>query len=179
MMLDSSRVATWSGVGAGALFAGIADLVFAMGFWWLAHRVSPKRILQSIACGWFGDASYEGGMQTACIGAVSHFAIMFAFFVAYREGARHWPVLGARPLSLGAIYGLGLYGVMNFIVLLLSAAGMPSFDNAAWVSGSLAMHAIIGVMSIFMQRQPTTFLSASRTKAVEHRSVLPVWVVVV
>lgn len=142
-------IARWPRVVAGSLIAGTADLIFAMGFWWVAHQVPPLRILQSIGAGWYGDASFAGGTRTASVGAVSHFAIMFLFVAAYRLAAQRIPFLRAHPLRIGAVYGLGLYLVMNFVVLPLSAAGMAKFNNLAWVLGSIVMHVVIGVLCAY------------------------------
>ncbi|MBD9378928.1 hypothetical protein [Pseudoxanthomonas sp. PXM04] len=146
MHREDSRVSGWPRVGLGALVAGMADLVFAMGFWWISHGVPPMRILQSIAAGWYGEASFTGGVQTAGVGAVSHFAIMFLFVAAYRQMATRVTLLRQRPFAMGAVYGLFLYLLMNFVVLPLSAAGMASFKDAGWVAASVAIHALIGVL---------------------------------
>lgn len=146
MLHGDSRVSGWPRVGLGTLVAGMSDLVFAMGFWWISHDVPPMRILQSIAAGWYGEASFAGGVQTAGVGALSHFAIIFLFIAAYRQMAKHIAGLRHRPGAMGVAYGLFLYLLMNFVVLPLSAAGMASFRNVAWVVASIAVHALIGVL---------------------------------
>ncbi len=146
MRQGDSRVSSWPRVGLGTLVAGMADLVFAMGFWWISHDVPPMRILQSIAAGWYGEASFAGGVQTAGVGALSHFAVIFLFIAAYRQMAKRIAGLRHRPVAMGLVYGLFLYLLMNFVVLPLSAAGMASFRNVAWVAASIAMHAVIGIL---------------------------------
>lgn len=146
MKRNDAYLASWPRVGLGTLVTGLADLLFAMGFWWISHQVAPLRILQSIAAGWYGQASFTGGVRSASVGALSHFAIIFCFIVAYRQAAARWPLLRVHPNALGAIYGLALYLLMNFVVLPLSAAGMAKFNHLAWVLGSIAMHALIGVL---------------------------------
>jgi hypothetical protein len=138
--------AAWSRVVAGTLVTGLADLVFAMGYWWIRNDVPPVRILQSIAAGWYGEASFAGGARSAWVGALSHFAIIFLFIAAYRQAAPQLRVLRTHPHAAGVIYGLGVYAVMNFVVLPLSAAGMASFKQLGWVLSSIAMHALIGVL---------------------------------
>lgn len=146
MNRHTAYLASWPRMGLGTLVTGLADLVFAMGFWWISHQVAPLRILQSIAAGWYGEASFAGGARSASVGALSHFAIIFCFILAYRQAAARWPLLRMHPRAVGAIYGLGLYLLMNFVVLPLSAAGMAKFNNLAWVLGSIAIHALIGVL---------------------------------
>lgn len=141
-----ASLASWPRVGLGTLLIGLADLAFAMGFWWISREVAPLRILQSIAAGWYGEASFAGGVRSASIGTLSHFAIIFLFIAAYRLAAARWPLLRTHPRAVGAVYGLALYLLMNFVVLPLSAAGMAKFNNLAWVLGSIAMHALIGVL---------------------------------
>jgi hypothetical protein len=52
--------------------------------------------------------------------------------LAYVLASRKLPVLTARPVLMGVIYGVALYLVMNFIVVPLSAIGYrpPTFWGA-------------------------------------------------
>lgn len=129
---------------AGAL-VGVLDLLFAWGFW-VGHGVGMQRILQSIGAGWLGQRSFSMGTTSAAIGAISHFAIAVAFVVAYWLVSRRMPALVRHPVALGLPYGVALYLVMNLVVLPLSAAGSPGFDNLPWVASSVVMHALIGVI---------------------------------
>ena len=136
----------WSNIIIGGLVLGTLDLVFAWAFW-AGKGATLADILRSIARGWYGDAARDMGMHGAVIGALSHYGIAIAFVLAYWLVARRWAVLRQRPLASGALYGLALYGVMNFIVQPLSAAGMPSFGNTAWVASSIALHAGLGMVA--------------------------------
>jgi uncharacterized membrane protein YagU involved in acid resistance len=136
----------WLVIAAGGAVIGTLDLAFAILFW-LRHDVAPVRILQSIARGWLGDAAFEGGAAAAWLGAVSHYCIATMFVVAYYLAARRMPKLLAHPVRNGLGYGVLLYLAMNFVVLPLSAAGLPGFGNTAWVVGSVLAHAVFGVLS--------------------------------
>ena len=136
---------------AGGLVVGTLDLLFAWGFW-APHDVTLTAILQSIAAGWYGKASHAMGTKSALVGALSHYAIATSFVLAYWLLARLRPALLRRPVASGAAYGLGLYAVMNFIVLPLSAAGMPKFDNVPWVASSVLMHMLIGAACAWFAR---------------------------
>lgn len=130
---------------AGGLAVGTLDLLFAWGFW-APHGVTLTAILQSIAAGWYGKASHAMGTASAVVGGFSHYAIATCFVLAYLLLARLRPALLRRPLASGFAYGLALYAVMNFVVLPLSAAGMPKFDNVAWVGSSILVHGILGAI---------------------------------
>jgi uncharacterized membrane protein YagU involved in acid resistance len=130
---------------AGGLLVGTLDLLFAGGFWAM-RGVPPIRIAQSIAAGVLGDASYDGGAASAWLGVVLHYFIAMMFVLVYWLMARRAAALLQRPVRYGLLYGLLLYLVMNFVVLPLSAAGMPSFNDTSWLVASIAMHLLIGVL---------------------------------
>jgi uncharacterized membrane protein YagU involved in acid resistance len=130
---------------AGGLLVGTLDLLFAGGFWAM-RNVPPIRIAQSIAAGVLGDASYDGGAASAWLGVVLHYFIAMMFVLVYWLMARRAAALLQRPVRYGLLYGLLLYLVMNFVVLPLSAAGMPSFNDTSWLVASVAMHLLIGVL---------------------------------
>lgn len=72
---------------------------------------------------------------------------------AYYLVARRWPVLWQRPLLFGAAYGLLLYGLMNHVVVPLSAAG-PGSKDPLWIALSIAVHVLlIGIpIALFSRR---------------------------
>ncbi len=55
---------------AGAIVAGTLDIVYACVFWALKSNVPAQRILQSVAAGLLGDASFKGGAGTAAPAAL-------------------------------------------------------------------------------------------------------------
>ena len=112
-----------------------------------------QRILQSVAAGLLGEASFEGGGPTAALGLALHFFIALSMSVVYYLVARRWPLLWQRPLLCGALYGLLLYGLMNYVVLPLSAAG-PGSRDPLWITLSIVVHVLlIGIpIAIFVRR---------------------------
>lgn len=127
---------------AGGLVAGTLDIAYACLFWGLKSSVPVQRILQSVAAGLLGKASFEGGGGTAALGLALHYFIALSMSVVYYLVARHWPLLWQRPLLCGAAYGLLLYAVMNYIVVPLSAAG-PGSKDPLWITLSIAVHALL------------------------------------
>ncbi len=131
---------------------GTLDLLFAWGYW-ARKGVGFADILRSIAAGWYGPASYGMGATSAAVGALSHYAIMFAIVLAYWFAAKRIPALRTHAWLCGLAYGLGVYAVMSFAVLPLSAAGSPDLANTPWVAASIAMHLLIGVLCALATRR--------------------------
>jgi hypothetical protein len=138
---------------AGGFVAGTFDIVYACTFWGLKRGVPVQRILQSVAAGLLGKASFEGGARTAALGLALHYLIAVSMSVAYYLVARRWALLGQRPVLCGAGYGVLLYGIMNYVVVPLSAAG-PGSKDPLWVGLSIAVHMLlIGVpIALFARR---------------------------
>jgi hypothetical protein len=103
------------------------------------------RIFQSVAAGLLGAASFEGGAETAALGLGLHYLIALSMAVAYYLVSLRWRLLWRRPVLCGAAYGLLLYGIMNYVVVPLSAAG-PGSRDPLWVTLGVLVHAfLIGV----------------------------------
>jgi hypothetical protein len=129
----------------GGLVAGTLDITYAWAFWALKAGVSAQRIFQSVAAGLLGEASFEGGAATAALGLGLHYFIATTMSFVYYLVASRFALLHRRPVLCGAGYGLLLYGIMNYMVVPLSAAGGGSKDPL-WVSLSILVHMfLIGV----------------------------------
>jgi hypothetical protein len=125
---------------AGGLVAGTLDIVYACVFWAVKADVPVRRILQSVAAGLLGKASFEGGAATAALGLGLHYFIACSMAVAYYLVARRWPLLRERAVPCGVAYGLLLYAIMNYVVVPLSAAGSGGAKDPLWVGLSIAVH---------------------------------------
>lgn len=136
----------------GTLTVGTLDILDAFLFWYFFRDVSPTRILHSIAAGLLGPASFEGGGPTAALGLLLHFFIAFMVVLTYFLAGRRLPSLVRRPLLYGPLYGLAVYGVMNFIVVPLSAANSVP-PSAPVLINSLLIHALgVGLPSALFAR---------------------------
>lgn len=127
---------------AGGLLVGTLDIAYACIFWGVKASVPVQRIFQSVAAGLLGEAAFEGGWGTAALGLGLHFLIATSMCLAYYLVARRWSLLWRRPVLVGAWYGLLLYGIMNYVVVPLSAAGSGS-KNPLWIGLSLVVHIVL------------------------------------
>ena len=106
----------WGGTIAGIL--DISDAIIVSSF----YGVAPSRVLQSVASGLLGRASFSGGMSTAALGLGLHFFIAFSAAAVFVLASLKLPLLRRRPLLSGAIYGVIVWLVMRQIVIPLSLA---------------------------------------------------------
>ena len=138
---------TLAWIALAGLVAGTLDILYATGFWAL-KGVPPERILQSVAAGVLGRASFSGGGATAMLGLALHYVIATAMAAAYFLVAPRRPVLLQRSWWCGALYGLLLYAVMQYVVLPLSAAPGGGTPDPVWVACSVAAHVLLVGMPI-------------------------------
>ena len=114
------QLSALSAILIGGAIAGACDITYAITFW--AFRgVSATRVLQSVASGLLGAPAFKGGLATAALGLALHFFIAFSAAAIFYLAAKALPVLVDRAVLFGILYGLAIFGVMNLVVLPLSA----------------------------------------------------------
>ena len=145
--MNGRRLSPGKAILVGGLIAGALDITYAFILWWLRAQVTPMQILQSVATGLLGKASYDGGAGTAILGAFLHFFNALVIAAIFVGASRIWPVLARRATLFGPLYGIGAYLVMNYVVLPLSA--FPPRTNppapVVWITGVLAHMFLIGL----------------------------------
>jgi hypothetical protein len=109
-------------VGGG--IAGALDISYAIA--WACYRGKDAQyLLQVVASGWLGEASFQGGWPTALLGLASHFGMAFVYAAFFFFVAKRWTWLARHPLLSGPLYGLAVFLLMNLVVLPLSAFPYP------------------------------------------------------
>jgi len=127
---------------AGAVGA-TCDITYAILYYgW--KGVSAQRVLQTVASGVLGKASYDGGAPSAALGLACHYAIVIVAAALFWFVARRWAWLREEPVTAGLAYGLAIYGVMNFVVLPLSAYPFPLRFALLTTATGLLVH-MVGV----------------------------------
>lgn len=129
-----------------------ADLLFACSFWYGLYRLPPTRILQNIAAGLLGKRAFLGGANTVALGTLLHYAIMAAMVGVYYLASRRVDALVERPWLYGCLYGVGLFVVMNLIVVPLSAVPKAPVPTS-WITSSIVVHVIIGLVIALSARR--------------------------
>jgi uncharacterized membrane protein YagU involved in acid resistance len=130
----------------GGLVAGTFDITYAMLISYLRKGVTPVRVLQSVASGWLGPASFEDGVATAALGLASHFFIALVAAAVYVLASGYLPILIRQAIVCGVVYGAGIYAFMNYVVIPLSR--VPPRPSSAFIvvaTGLLVHMFLIGL----------------------------------
>jgi hypothetical protein len=122
------------------LVAGTFDICYATGFSYVRSGVPPSRVLHFVASGALGPDAFTGGAPTAALGLAFHYLIALIFTVAFFAVARVQPWLIRRPVVSGVVYGLGIYLVMNFVVIPFSRIGPRPLPAAIVTITGLLVH---------------------------------------
>jgi hypothetical protein len=142
-----TRAIFWGGLIAGALDA--TDGVVAYGF----QGLNPVQVLQYIASGVLGPASFKGGLATAGLGTLLHFLIAFVAAAVYVFATRLIPALNARPWLFGPLFGVAVFFFMNYGVLPLSAVGSAPFSLGMFLNGLIGHAVFVGFpIALFARR---------------------------
>lgn len=142
----------------GGLIAGAFDITYAFIYYGARYGATPVRILQAVASGALGRASFSGGAKSAALGAFFHFFIAVTAAFIYFLASRILAVLINHAVIGGILYGLGIYLVMNFIVLPLSRVNPSSPAKLTWITGVLVHMFLIGLsisLSVRAASRPT------------------------
>ncbi len=93
---------------------------------WFVYSVLEKNpfisVLQYVASGAIGNAAFTGGPATALLGLVLEFMMTTIIAGVFILSANQIPLLHRHVIPGSLLYGFGVFIVMNFIVLPLSAA---------------------------------------------------------
>ncbi|HSM70187.1 MAG TPA: hypothetical protein VK851_01465 [Anaerolineales bacterium] len=90
----------------------------------LILKLAPSFMVgaQFIASGLLGDAAYTGGFATALLGVILEFVMTIIIAGIFIFSADRIPLLRKNVIVGSLLYGFGVFVVMNFVVLPLSAA---------------------------------------------------------
>lgn len=126
----------FGGIAAGALLVLDEFAVFSL------QARDPIEMLQYITSGVIGTEAFSGGHGTAALGIAFHFLIAFMTAAVFYEAGRVLPLLYKRPLLWGPVFGVGVYFVMNYAVVPLTAAPKIKFSMGLLING-VSGHALL------------------------------------
>ena len=139
------------------LIAGFLDGMDAVVFIGKIGGVPVIRVFQFIASGAIGVASFRGGWPAAVLGVCFHFTIAIGAAAVYYLLSRQLLFLLRTPFLWGAIYGLGVFIVMHYVVVPLSAAPKQHPASAAGLANLIFSHIFfVGIPIAMVTRRAAT-----------------------
>lgn len=141
-------------IAAATLIVGAMDFAYASLM--TAYRGgSVVKLWQYVAGGLLGPDAGAMGLAGALCGVIFHFLIMGVFSAAIYVLYVKAPLVEKQPVLAGLAYGLGIWLVMNFLVVPLSRIGAktPALTLDAVMNWGFAMHLVIGLALVFITRR--------------------------
>ena len=118
----------------------------------LSRGSTATRLLQFVASGLIGQKAFQGGAATAALGLGLHFVIAFSLVAVFYAASRRIAFLLRQAVLSGITYGLIVFGVMNLIVLPLSAAKPRHSLTGDLIQIGIHMF-VIGLPTAFLVRR--------------------------
>jgi hypothetical protein len=110
-------------------------------------------ILKAIAGGLLGHASFQGGAATAALGLALQWLMSCLIAAIYGVATLNMVAVRSRWILSGLAYGAVVFGVMNYVVVPLSAIGeFPTFTVAKFIANLLAMFLFGLIIAFFASR---------------------------
>jgi hypothetical protein len=142
-LLPLSRAIVYATLLAGALDATDGVVFFGL------HGLNPIQVLQYIASGLLGAQSFRGGLATAGLGVLVHFAITLVVAAIYVLTSRSIPALRTHWPMVGLLYGAVVWAVMNMVILPLTAVAPSHITTAALLNGVIGHALFVGMPIAF------------------------------
>ena len=143
----------------GGTIIGLLHLLVQVGFVFGLILKSPFiSSMQYVASGLMGVAAFTGGLATALLGLILEFVITIIIASVFILSADRIPLLRRHVIIGSLLYGFGVFIVMNFIVLPLSAAPtLPDPPTWLFFEAILEHILLIGLpLGILVQRNANT-----------------------
>lgn len=105
-----------------------------------------SNIYQYIASGVLGVSAFEGGTGDALIGLLLHFVIALVVTGVFILSAEQIPLLRQNAIAGSLLFGLGVYFVMDMIVIPLSATpDLPPYTTGRMIINYLEHALVVGL----------------------------------
>ncbi|HLO29038.1 MAG TPA: hypothetical protein VK249_07885 [Anaerolineales bacterium] len=139
----------------GGLILGMLHLIIQS---WFVYSFLEKNpfisVLQYVASGAMGNAAFAGGPATALLGLILDFLMTTIMAGVFILSIDRIPLLRSHVIPGSLLYGFGVFIVMNFIVLPLSAAPpLPAPSTWLFIEMILEHILLIGLPLGLLMRQ--------------------------
>lgn len=112
-------------IAVGTITVALLDATDGVVFFGITLHLNPVQVLQFIASGALGKSAFDGGLATAFLGVVIHFALAAAFTTLYVGASLAIPAVRWFAVISALAYGALVWLFMNLVVL--PHSGVPQF----------------------------------------------------
>lgn len=130
----------WSG-----LIAGVLDSIAGVIVYYFYFDLNPLQVLQFIASGVHGPSAINGGTRMVLEGLFYHFLIAYVCAIIYFFAYPKIGLLRKFIAPAGLLFGLGIWLVMNLIVLPQSNIPKSPFDAGLAIIGMVWHMILVGL----------------------------------
>ena len=138
------------------ILIGFFDAAAAVINAYISFGLMPHRVFQYIASGLLGKNAYQTQFLPVCIGIFIHFSIAITITFIFYQAYSRWGKVAVPKLLLGASYGVGVWLVMNYIVIPFSLIGTYPANTTQIVIGLLIHIFVIGIPIELLTRRAIT-----------------------
>jgi uncharacterized membrane protein YagU involved in acid resistance len=154
--LDAVSAIFLGGIIAATIDIGAASLISGR---------SPAFIMQAIAGGLLGKATFSGGAATVILGAALQELMGVLIAAIYVVLSKTVAGLLRRWVTSGLVYGVIVFFVMNYVVVPLSAWKLPPHFTPLKFAENMAAMLLFGLIIAFFSRRLTMSEPLAQDKA--------------
>ena len=154
--LDAVSAIFLGGILAATIDIGAASLISGR---------SPAFIMQAIAGGLLGKATFSGGAATVILGAALQEVMGVLIAAIYVVLSKTVAGLLRRWVTSGLVYGVIVFFVMNYVVVPLSAWKLPPHFTPLKFAENMAAMLLFGLIIAFFSRRLTMSEPLAQDKA--------------
>jgi len=137
---SATKTLLWSG-----LIAGNLDAIAGIIVYFIYFGLNPLQVLQFIASGIYGPSAINGGLFMVLAGLFFHFLIAYVAAIIYFSLSSKINLLSKYSVLAGLIFGLGIWLVMNLLVLPVSNIPKSPFDAGLATIGIIWHMILVGL----------------------------------
>jgi hypothetical protein len=137
----------------GGLAVGVLDAIDGVAYFGLTAGQNPIQVLQYIASGALGASSFSGGLATAGLGALLHFAIATVATGLFLLAWTRSPLLRSHWIASGVAWGAIVWAVMNLVIVPNSGTPQMPLTALGVIHGLLGHAVTVGLLAAYVGRR--------------------------